>query len=103
MLSQENVKIASHRAFVVAVVRSPRMASAAIIGCHNAEAGSDKIWNDVVPLPPRLRETMEQYHNALPIASRDVVEPQLRRHVGHAVHKIRLFLSAHVLCDPESE
>src|SRR5438132_7588011 len=92
MLSQEDMKVCSHRAFVIPAMRSPRMASAAIIRCHNAEAGSDKIWNDAVPLPPRLWETMEEHHNTVALASCDVMQPQLRRHVSHAMRKIKLFL-----------
>src|SRR5438552_181332 len=92
MLSQEDMKVCSHRAFVIPAMRSPRMASAAIIRCHNAEAGSDKIWNDAVPLPPRLWETMEEHRNTFALASRDVVKSQLRLYVSHTVRQINLFL-----------
>src|SRR5438477_1399997 len=91
MLSQENVKIACHGAFIVAAVRPPRMAGAAIVRCHDAEAGSDKTGHDAMPLPPRLREAMQKHQNPFALASRDVVKPQLRRYISHAVRKINLF------------
>jgi hypothetical protein len=61
------------------------MAGASVIGSNHLEAGVDEARDEVMPLPPCLREPVKKHDHALALARGDVVETQARLDIGHAV------------------
>jgi hypothetical protein len=67
-----------HRLLVVAAGRAPQMPGTSIIGGDYAEATGNKRWDDAVPLPPGLREAMQEHDGARCLPGRDEMEAPAR-------------------------
>lgn len=73
VVAYQRPDVARHRALVVAACRAPGLTGAPVVGSDDAIAGLDEKRDDVVPLPPRLREAVQEHDRARPVACRDVV------------------------------
>jgi hypothetical protein len=74
LLAQQVVDVAGHRLLVVAAGRTPRMPGTSIVGSHYMEAVGGQRGDDAAPLPPRLREAVQQHDGACPSPRRGEVE-----------------------------
>ena len=85
VVAQEALDVRRHRALVVAARRLPRVAGAAVVGRDDAEARLGEVRDHAVPLPPRLREPVQQDERARAVALGHVVQSQSGFDVSHAV------------------
>ena len=87
VLAQEALDVKRHRALVVAAKRAPRLPGTAIVRRHDTETARDQRIDHRTPFPPGLREPVHKHNCARPAAGGDVMQPQPRLDVRHAVRQ----------------
>ena len=83
--AQQLPDVARHRPLVVARDRPEGSSSAAVVGRDDAVAGIDERRDHVLPLPPGLREAVQQYGRARAVTRGDVVQAQPGLDVRHSM------------------
>jgi hypothetical protein len=82
---QQPVDVARHRDLVVAARGAPRVPGAAVVGGDHPKAVAGELGDHAPPLPPRLREAVEEHDRAHPLAGVHLVQAQAGLDVGHPV------------------
>src|SRR6266511_5525152 len=85
VLPEQSMDVLCHRLLVVATRWPPRMPGTPIVGRDHPKVVCDEGWDDAAPLPPSLREAVQEHDRARSFPCGDVMETQARLNLGHPV------------------
>jgi hypothetical protein len=85
VLAHEDAEVTRDGPLVVAAGGAPRVPRAPVVGRDDAVAGLDQRPDHLAPLPPGLREAVDQQDRLLAVARGHVMQAQARFDVGHPV------------------
>jgi hypothetical protein len=98
MLAEQAMDVFRHAGFVITARRPRGVSGAAIIGSDDAKTGIDKRRDHVMPFPPGLRKSVQQYGGSLARSGRDEMKTQTWFDVCHRMRHSRLWsISRHFI------